>query len=255
MAPTDTLVAQAAPLDIAALRSQFRDGKKALIAHFLQSRATAPAAARLVKALTRHVDAALAALWAHAGLPASAALVAVGGYGRGELMPHSDVDVLVLLPAKADTSPGSPLKDRLETFITACWDIGLEVGSSVRNVAECVAEARADVTVQTALLESRLIVGARKLFADFQRETAALMDAKAFLRAKSPEMHVLATSPIDATSSAKQAGHAGEVVPQVWTYEKQMGPNLAGAATGQSFRALPWSAAVCGAPAAAHSPT
>ena len=167
--------ALAAPLDIAALRSRFRDGKKALIAHFLQSRATAPAAARLVKALTRHVDAALAALWAHAGLPASAALVAVGGYGRGELMPHSDVDVLVLLPAKADTSPGSPLKDRLETFITACWDIGLEVGSSVRNVAECVAEARADVTVQTALLESRLIVGARKLFADFQRETSALM--------------------------------------------------------------------------------
>ncbi len=58
--------------------------------------------------------------------------------------------------------------------------------------------------------------------------------------AKSPEMHVLATSPIEATPSAKQAGFAGEVVPQVWTYEKQMGPNLAGAATGQSFRAFVW---------------
>ena len=179
----------AAPLDIAAHRSQFRDGKQALIAHFLQSRASAPAASRLIKALTRHVDAALALLWAHAGMPASAALVAVGGYGRAELLPHSDVDVLVLLPARADTLAGSPLKAQLETFITACWDIGLEVGSAVRSVADCVAEAAADVTVQTALLEARLVVGARKLFADFQRETAALMDAKAFLRAKTLEMH------------------------------------------------------------------
>ena len=179
----------AAPLDIAAHRSQFRDGKQALIAHFLQSRASAPAASRLIKALTRHVDAALALLWAHAGMPASAALVAVGGYGRAELLPHSDVDVLVLLPARADTLAGSPLKAQLEAFITACWDIGLEVGSAVRSVADCVAEAAADVTVQTALLEARLVVGARKLFADFQRETAALMDAKAFLRAKTLEMH------------------------------------------------------------------
>ena len=188
MAPTDTPAAPAAPLDIAALRSQFRDGKKALIAHFLQSRASAPAATRLIKALTRHVDATLATLWLHASMPASAALVAVGGYGRAELLPHSDVDVLVLLPAQADTAAGTALKDKLEAFITACWDIGLEVGSSVRKVADCVAEAKADVTVQTALLESRLVVGARKLFADFQRETNALMDAKAFLRAKTLEL-------------------------------------------------------------------
>ena len=192
MSPTPAAAAVSsptAPLDIAALRSQFRDGKKALIAHFLQSRASAPAAARLIKALTRHVDSTLTTLWAHAGMPASAALVAVGGYGRAELLPHSDVDVLVLLPDKADTATGSALKDQLEAFITACWDIGLEIGSAVRNLAECVAEAKADVTVQTALLEARLIVGARKLFADFQRQTLALMDAKAFLRAKTLEMH------------------------------------------------------------------
>jgi type 1 glutamine amidotransferase len=58
--------------------------------------------------------------------------------------------------------------------------------------------------------------------------------------AKFPEMHVLATSPIAATPSAKQSGHAGEVVPQIWTYEKQMGPALPGAATGQSYRAFVW---------------
>jgi type 1 glutamine amidotransferase len=58
--------------------------------------------------------------------------------------------------------------------------------------------------------------------------------------AKSPEVHVLATSPIAATPSAKGSGHAGEVVPQIWTYEKQMGPALAGAPTGQAFRAFVW---------------
>jgi len=170
------------PLDLAVLRTRFRDGKRALIAHFMQARATAPAASRLIKALTRHVDATLADLWQQCGMPASAALLAVGGYGRGELLPHSDVDVLLLLPDDASVLTGSPLKDTVESFITACWDIGLEIGSSVRNVAECVLEARADQTVQTSLLESRLVCGARKLNTQFQRETAALMDPKAFLR-------------------------------------------------------------------------
>ena len=176
-------------INVPALRERFRDGKQALIAHFLQSRASAPAATRLVKALTRHVDGLLVQLWTHSGLPATAALVAVGGYGRSELLPHSDIDVLLLLPEGANTDTGNPLKTQIEVFITACWDIGLEIGSAVRTVAECVAEARADQSVQTALLESRLVCGARKLCAAFQRETAAVMDARAFLRAKTLEMH------------------------------------------------------------------
>lgn len=187
--PAEPLSGAVPALDVAALRGAFRDGKRALVEHFLQSRATAPAASRLVKGLTRHVDATLAALWAGSGLPADAALVAVGGYGRGDLLPHSDIDVLLLLPEGADTLAGSPLKAALEAFITACWDIGLEIGSSVRTVAECVLEARGDHTVQTALLEHRLVTGARKLFASFQRETAAVMDAPGFLRAKTLEMH------------------------------------------------------------------
>ena len=186
--PAAMAAGSAAPLDLAALRSQFREGKRALIAHFMQSRASAPAATRLIKALTRHVDAALTQLWAHSGMPAGTALMAVGGYGRGELLPHSDVDVLLLLPEDANTLAGSPLKAAIEAFITACWDIGLEIGSAVRSVPDCVAEARADQTVQTALLESRLVCGARKLSTVYLREMAKLMEPKAFLRAKQLEM-------------------------------------------------------------------
>ena len=167
-----------------ALRARFRDGKAALLQHFAQSRATAPAAARLIRALARHVDATLASLWLQSGLPAQAALVAVGGYGRGELFPHSDVDVLVLLPAE----PGDAERGAIEAFVTACWDTGLEIGSSVRTVDECVAEAQRDVTVQTALLEARLVCGARRLFTQFRSTQDAAMDPRAFLRAKTLEL-------------------------------------------------------------------
>jgi [protein-PII] uridylyltransferase len=172
---------------LADLRTQFRDAKAALIDHFEQSRPTAPAATRLIRALCRHVDQTLLQLWEHAAMPAGTALLAVGGYGRGELFPHSDVDVLVLLPP-TPVSAGDPLKASIEAFITACWDIGLEIGSSVRTVGECVAMAKADVTVQTALLESRYLCGSRRVFVSFRHANTQAMDAKAFLRAKTLEM-------------------------------------------------------------------
>ena len=170
---------------LTALRAQFRDGKSALLQHFTDSRATATAATRLLRALARHVDASVTELWLQAGLPAQAALLAVGGYGRGELFPHSDVDVLVLLPAEPDAAERSAI----ERFVTSCWDIGLEIGSSVRTVADCVSEAQRDVTIQTALLESRLVCGAKRLFKEFQQSQAKAMDPRAFLRAKTLEMH------------------------------------------------------------------
>ncbi|WP_164963860.1 [protein-PII] uridylyltransferase [Rubrivivax sp. JA1026] len=175
-----------APGSVAALRARFRDGKAALVGHFRTARPTTTAARQLLKALARHVDATLADLWAHAGMPPGAALVAVGGYGRGELFPYSDVDVLVLLPA--DAAGGDALRASVEGFITACWDIGLEIGSSVRTLDECLEEAQRDVTVQTALLESRLICGARKLFNGLRDATMQAVDAPAFLRAKTLEM-------------------------------------------------------------------
>ncbi len=168
----------------AAHRASFAQGKAALLAQFRATRPTATAAARLIKALSRHVDGALLSLWAEAGLPAHAALVAAGGYGRGELFPHSDVDVLVLLPEP----PDEQVRGAIECFISSCWDMGLEIGSSVRTVAECLDEAARDVTVQTALLEARHVAGARALSNRMCLSLAEAMDPVAFLRAKTLEM-------------------------------------------------------------------
>jgi [protein-PII] uridylyltransferase len=179
---------------VAQLRSRFRDGKAALTARFLAQRPGATAAGQLLHALARHVDATLADLWTHAGMPPGAALVAVGGYGRGELFPHSDIDVLVLLAdgtAAGQTAGAGHDAERaaIEGFITACWDIGLEIGSAVRTVAECVAEAARDQSVRTALLESRRVCGERGLYSAYRRAMARAMDPAAFLRAKTLEMH------------------------------------------------------------------
>jgi [protein-PII] uridylyltransferase len=168
------------------LRVRLRDGRKALIDEFLAGRAAVPAATRLTRQLTRHVDTVLRQLWDQSALPRGAALVAVGGYGRGELFPYSDVDVLLLLPHDGVEAAADPAG--LEGFITACWDIGLEIGSSVRTLDDCVAEALADVTVQTALLESRHLCGTRRLFEQLRRRMDAAMDPAAFLIAKTLEL-------------------------------------------------------------------
>ncbi len=175
---------------LADLRLKFRTDKHALIRHFESARPTAPAVARLIRGIARHVDETLLGLWARCGVPADAALVAVGGYGRGELFPYSDIDVLVLLPSRppGNDSAASMLKHGVEAFITACWDIGLEIGSSVRTVEECMAEAERDVTVRTALLESRYLCGSRRGFNVFRRNNSQTMNSRSFLRAKTLEM-------------------------------------------------------------------
>ncbi|RZI57528.1 MAG: [protein-PII] uridylyltransferase [Rubrivivax sp.] len=185
----------AAGPSVADLRQQFKAGKQALLDDFASVKASVSAATRLMRQLARHVDGTLQALWTQSGIAAAApeaALVAVGGYGRGELFPHSDVDVLLLLP---DTLPDGatpdqpgPLKHAIEAFITACWDIGLEIGSSVRSVKECLDEAAGDVTIQTALLESRWLAGAKPLVKRFDKAFCTAMDARAFMRAKTLEM-------------------------------------------------------------------
>jgi len=171
---------------VASFRLRLAVDKSALVEHFAAARPSATAATTLIRSLARLVDATLNELWVACMMPARAALVAVGGYGRGELFPFSDVDVLVLLPDDLAVEEARPAVER---FITACWDIGLEIGSSVRNTEQCAAESRGDVTVQTALLESRLVCGPRRLFQALHKRLAAERDPRAFLRAKTLEMH------------------------------------------------------------------
>src|SRR5713101_5492665 len=136
--------------------------------------------ARVVREHRRLVDRVLKDMWSRLRLPAPLALLAVGGYGRGELYPHSDIDVLVLLPE----APSASLTATIEELIGRLWDTGLELSHSVRTVAECVEEATKDVTVMTSLLEGRLLAGNRALFARFDRARRECLDRQGFFKAK-----------------------------------------------------------------------
>jgi len=174
--------------DLPALRQRHRTDKQALIAQLAGPGHSLRGVRRTLQRLARLSDTTLQTLWRRAGFGPDMALVAVGGYGRGELFPYSDVDVLVLLPDGAHPDHDEALKARLENFIGACWDTGLDIGSSVRQVEECVAEAARDVTVQTSLLESRLVAGSRRSFDALQEALTRAMDPRAFFVAKTLEM-------------------------------------------------------------------
>ncbi|HEY4772674.1 MAG TPA: nucleotidyltransferase domain-containing protein, partial [Steroidobacteraceae bacterium] len=141
----------------------------------------------LVRDRARLVDVALRAAWTqHTGRHAGdLALVAVGGYGRGELHPCSDIDIMVLLP-KSDSADWQP---DIERFLTFLWDIGLEVGHSVRSIDDCQRESLADIGVATTLFEARLLAGPEPLFAGMRRALAPdrLWSSQDFFEAKVKE--------------------------------------------------------------------
>ncbi|MGL6156993.1 MAG: DUF294 nucleotidyltransferase-like domain-containing protein, partial [Ralstonia mannitolilytica] len=161
-----------------------RDALKAERAHLFAQFDQHANVQQLVTRLARAVDRTLVQLWQQADMPANCALIAVGGYGRGELFPHSDVDILLLLPHAADKA----LEASLEAFIGRCWDMGLDIGSSVRTVDECIKEAEQDVTVRTSLLEARLLTGDEGLYRTFETHYQGHLDAADFFQSKLLEM-------------------------------------------------------------------
>jgi [protein-PII] uridylyltransferase len=170
------------------LREQHKRDKKALLEGIQNEGGSTRGIRRTLQQLSHLADGLLRELWAQSGLGADHALVAVGGFGRGELFPYSDVDVLVLLPDDADPESDPALKAQLEQFIGWCWDSGLDIGSSVRKVSECVEEALRDVTVQTSTLESRLVCGSRQQYKRLVTALNEAMNPKAFFVAKTLEM-------------------------------------------------------------------
>src|SRR6186713_935169 len=141
----------------------------------------------LVHARAELIDAILREVW-RSQLPAgyeSWTLAAVGGYGRGELHPHSDVDILILVPETPDDA-GRGVVERVVTFL---WDINLEVGHSVRTVAQCAEESVADVGVMTTLVEARLLAGNAELLGEMREAVSAdrIWPVKAYFEAKVAE--------------------------------------------------------------------
>jgi [protein-PII] uridylyltransferase len=176
-----TVLAAASPQQtrLEAWKQQLTAGHAALKRQFFER----PAANDLLRRLRMLADRQLREIWKACGMPGEVALVAVGGYGRGQLFPYSDLDVLILLPRAADAA----LQARLEQLVGTLWDIGLEVGHSVRTIDECVTLAEQDITIQTTMLESRLLTGNRPLFDRFVKRTGAALDPVVFLQAKQLE--------------------------------------------------------------------
>ena len=147
---------------------------------------------QLTKGLSQAAEKVLERAWQESGLSDIPienipSLIAVGGFGRNELFPFSDVDILILLNTSVENS--NPIfNEKLEKFITLCWDLGLEIGSSVRDVHECIEESKKDVTVRTSLLEARFLLGNKKLFTTFQKRFIADLDPKAFFLEKLLEL-------------------------------------------------------------------
>lgn len=171
------------PDAVGRLREALRSDRATLERNFLSGAPHAPRrslnAAALLKAHARLIDTYLQHIWLQLNLPDTLALIAVGGYGRGELYPKSDIDLLILLAG----DPDEVLQSRLQQLVGVLWDIGLEVGHSIRTVEQCL-EASSDITVQTNLLEARLLDGNVALFRlliDAQHRT---LDPRVFFTAK-----------------------------------------------------------------------
>lgn len=182
-----TTVDKSAALDLNAVRVRIKTQLKSQAHQWLTPfDQNTPASA--VEAVLRKrcvcVDEALVALWNAIGMPKQYSLVAVGGYGRGELFPFSDVDVLILI----DQEPDEVNTEKLETFCGSGWDIGLEIGHSVRTPKQCVEEAGKDITVQTALVESRLLAGNSSNFRTLNSTLQKLLEVKTFFRKKTLEL-------------------------------------------------------------------
>jgi [protein-PII] uridylyltransferase len=168
---------------IGAFRQALADGGASLRQRFEEDE---PIEA-LVRDRARMVDVVLRHAWALHATPGEkdVALIAVGGYGRGELHPCSDIDVLILLP-KSEVNGGH---EGIERFLTFLWDIGLEVGHSVRTIDDCQRESAQDVSVATTLIEARLLAGPDFLFQAMRRALAQenVWSSQAFLEAKVAE--------------------------------------------------------------------
>jgi len=129
---------------------------------YLKVQAQTQPVANLVRARAKFIDDVLASLWRHFDLDRQKqlSLIAVGGYGRGELHPFSDIDLLILTESRLNPA----LQEQIGKFVTLLWDLRLEVGHSVRTIKESVSLGKDDITIATNLMEMRFLCGNKQLF-------------------------------------------------------------------------------------------
>ena len=144
-----------------------------------------PNTSRLFKHHRNFIDQLLITLWRDLHIEQGCCLIAVGGYGRGELFPHSDIDLLILMPTESQENQSA--NKSIEYFIGLMWDLGLNIGHSVRNLEECIDEAKKDITVQTNILESRLLAGSDTMYQSFVSNVAENLNLIDFFKAKLKE--------------------------------------------------------------------
>ena len=140
----------------------------------------------LVQARAVTVDAVLKHAWQRfdLGQESDIALLAVGGYGRGELHPYSDIDVLIL---HSDTTLSIELQEKVSQFITLLWDLGLDIGSSVRSLETCIDKVNEDITIATTFLEIRTLCGRDNLRQNLLELINPLWSDAVFFEAKRDE--------------------------------------------------------------------
>ena len=163
----------------------FRDALNAANRHLDTRFVQGEQISKLVHDRAFFIDRLLTIAWERLSWDDNITLVAVGGYGRLELHPYSDVDLLIL--TRRDNH--SRYQANISDFLTLLWDIGLRIGHSVRSIKHCVREARADVTVATNLLESRPLSGNRALFDKMRARmnSSKVWSSRAFFEAKRAE--------------------------------------------------------------------
>lgn len=174
----DKTVLAGSPADVTCFKHALNRGDQCLNEQFEAGKPIR----EIIYRRARLIDQLLISAWRHHIDTDAMALIAVGGYGRGNLFPASDVDLMLLINPRRKKS----LKSGIETFLAFLWDMGLEVGHSVRTVKDCVQEAKSDITVATNLMESRLITGNAALYETMVKMTGPkkLWPSRKFFAAK-----------------------------------------------------------------------
>lgn len=214
-----------APNDIASYRSVLEAGRAAIHEVF----ETGAPAHDLLSLQTELTDYVLITWWENSRVDCNqCALVAVGGYGRGELHPASDVDICVLIQdrAAAENDPS------LGAWITSLWDLGLDIGHSVRTIDDCEQEAASDLTVITTLMESRHLCGDHALYEKMERVIAPtnLWPSDEFYEAKMAEQEerrkrYLTNAYLLEPNVKESTGGLRDIQMISWVFQRQFGTN------------------------------